>query len=73
MSTSASRNGTEWLALTGVGIGLIVALIVDRTTMEGTSDRPVVVTLITALVAMLWIAAVRLLIWPKTPMTTAKP
>jgi hypothetical protein len=65
MSTNPNRNGTEWLALTGVGIGLIVALIVDRTMMEGTSDRPVVITLITAFVAMLWIAAVRLLIWPE--------
>jgi hypothetical protein len=68
MSKSASGNGTEWLALTGVGIGLIVALIVDRTTMEGTSDRPVVITLITAFVAMLWIAAIRLWMRPKMPM-----
>lgn len=67
MSKAATRNGTEWLALTGVGIGLIVALIVDRTMMEGTSDRPVVATLITAFVAIIWIALVRLLIWPKTP------
>jgi hypothetical protein len=70
MSTNPSRNGTEWLALTGVGIGLIVALVVDRTMMENTGDRPVVITLITAFVAMLWIVAVRLLIWPvRTPMT----
>jgi hypothetical protein len=74
MSAPTNHNGTEWLALTGVGLGLIVALIVDRTMMDGMTDRPVVITGITAMVAMLWIVTVRLFVWsPTAPITVSKP
>ena len=64
MNTPANRIGTEWLALTGVGIGLIVALIVDRQMLDSTSDRPLVAAVITGAVALVWIAIMRLVVWP---------
>jgi formate-dependent nitrite reductase membrane component NrfD len=63
--------GTEWLALTGVGIGLIVALIVDRQLLESQSDRPVIAAAITGVVAVIWIALVRLVLWP-TPTSVSQ-
>ena len=63
MNTPANRMGTEWLALTGVGIGLVVALFVDRQLLEGQSDRPVIAAAITGVVALIWIALVRLVVW----------
>ena len=48
----------------GVGIGLVVALLVDRQLLEGQSDRPVIAAAITGVVALIWIALVRLIVWP---------
>ena len=64
MSATANRMGTEWLAAIGVGIGLIVALIVDQSVTEALVDRPALIVGITAVVAMLFIAMVRVFLWP---------
>lgn len=64
MNAPANRMGTEWLALTGVVIGLIAALIVDRQLMEGQSDRPLIAAAITGAVAVIWIALLRYVVVP---------
>ena len=51
MNKSFEGNGASWLGMIGVGIGLIVALIVDRLVLDTTMDRPLVIAGITALVA----------------------
>ena len=71
MNAPANRMGTEWLALTGVGIGLIVALIVDRQLLDSTTDRPLVAAGITGVVALVWIAIIRVVVWP-TPAIASK-
>jgi hypothetical protein len=70
MNTSSDRMGSGGLALIGVALGLVVAVIVDRELMEGQTDRPVVVAAVTAGVALLWLVVVRLFIWP-TPARAA--
>jgi hypothetical protein len=57
--------GTGGLALIGVALGLVAALIVDRELVDGQTDRPVIVAAVTVIVAILWLAMVRILVWPK--------
>jgi membrane protein YdbS with pleckstrin-like domain len=64
MNTSANRIRTDTLVAIGIGIGLVVAVIVDQTIMYGMSDRPVVLAVITGIVAVLWMAVVQLFLWP---------
>lgn len=64
MNTSTNRLGTDALVAIGIGIGLVVAVIVDQTVMYGMSDRPVVLAVITGMVAVLWMAVVRMVLWP---------
>ncbi len=65
MSERANRLAIGWLAFIGVGIGVVVAVILDRTMMEGMGNRPVIFAAITAGVAILWVAAFRIVISPK--------
>jgi hypothetical protein len=65
MNTPANRMGTGGLALIGIGLGLVVAVLVDRQLGDGQTDRPVIAAAVTGVVAILWLAMVRLFIWPK--------
>jgi len=64
MSESAKRNVASWLGIIGVGIGLAVALIVDRLLVESVVDRPLVIAGVTAFVALIWLMAIRLVFGP---------
>ena len=64
MSTSPKGIGAESLGLAGVGLGLLVAFLIEPSLGAGPSDRPVVIAAITAVVTMLWLVAVRLVFTP---------
>ena len=59
MNTSRSKIRAEWLAVIGVGLGLVVAVLVDQMVGRGMTDRPVLIAGVTAIVALLWLALVR--------------
>jgi hypothetical protein len=64
MNTSNRRLGSEWVALIGVGLGLVVAVILSRELSEGPGDRPVIMAIVTGVVAVLWMVAYRLVVGP---------
>ncbi len=64
MSASARSVGSDALVLVGIALGLVVAVIVERTLVQGMVDRPVIIAAVTALVALLWLAVVRLFFGP---------
>ena len=72
MNAPANRMGTEWLALTGVGIGLVVALIVDRQLLDSTTDRPLIAAALTGAVALVWIAVMRVVVWPTSTLVSKR-
>ena len=64
MSETTKRSGAGWLGVIGVGIGLAVALIVDRLLVDSVVDRPLVIAGVTAFVALVWLMAIRLVFGP---------
>ncbi|HKB03977.1 MAG TPA: hypothetical protein VKD90_17270 [Gemmataceae bacterium] len=64
MNRSNNRLGSEWVALIGVGLGLVVAVILSREFTEGPGDRPVVMAIVTGVVAVLWMVAYRMVVGP---------
>jgi hypothetical protein len=64
MDKSNNRLGSEWVALIGVGLGLAVALVLSGELADGPGDRPVIMAVVTAVVALLWMAAYRLVVGP---------
>jgi len=70
MKASGRQIGAESLGLAGVGLGLLVAFLVEPTLSAGPGDRPLVIAAITAVVAMLWLIAVRLLFTPQVVRAT---
>ena len=65
MSAPKKFFRADWLGIAGVGLGLIVALIVEQSLDTGPGERPFVFAAVTAVVAMLWLVAVRLLFTPQ--------
>ena len=65
MNASKRPVRADWLGIAGVALGLIVALVVERNLATGPGERPFVFAAITAVVAMLWLVAVRLLFTPR--------
>jgi hypothetical protein len=72
MKEATKRIGAGWLGVIGVGIGLVVALIVDRLLADALVDRMLVAAGVTALVAILWLMAIRLAFGP-TPARATVP
>jgi hypothetical protein len=72
MSTSPKRIGAESLGLAGVGLGLLVAFLIEPSLGAGPGDRPVVIAVITAVVTMLWLVAVRLVFTPPVVPATVR-
>jgi hypothetical protein len=64
MSASARSVGSDALVLVGIALGLVVAVIVERTLVQGMVDRPVIIAAVTAVVALLWLVVVRLFFGP---------
>jgi len=64
MNEATKRNGAGWLGVIGVGIGLVVALIVDRLFADSMTDRMLVAAGVTAFVAIVWLTVVRLAFSP---------
>jgi hypothetical protein len=64
MRRSAKSYGSDALVLIGVALGLVVAVLVDRTLVEGVADRPVVIAAVTAVVALLWLFVIRFFFGP---------
>ena len=64
MRTTARSYGSDALVLLGVVLGLVVAVLVDRTLVEGVVDRPVVIAAVTAVVALLWLFVIRFFFGP---------
>jgi len=72
MNEAIKRNGVGWLGVIGVGIGLVVALIVDRLLADALSDRMLVTAGVTAFVAIVWLMVIRLVFRP-TPARASVP
>jgi hypothetical protein len=64
MKASPRQIGAESLGLAGVGFGLLVAFLLEPSLSAGPGDRPLVIAAITAVVAMLWLVAIRLVFTP---------
>ena len=64
MSASPKWIRAESLGLAGVGLGLLVAFLIEPSLGAGPGDRPVVIAAITAVVTMVWLIAVRLVFSP---------
>ena len=64
MSASARSVGSDALVLVGIALGLVVAVIVERTLVQGMVDRPIIIAAVTAVVALLWLFVVRLFFGP---------
>jgi hypothetical protein len=73
MSTSAKWIRADSLGLAGVGLGLLVAFLIEPSLGAGPGDRAVIIAVVTAVVTMLWLIAVRLVFSPPVvPATVAK-
>lgn len=72
MSEATKQNGAGWLGVIGVGIGLVVALIVDRLLPDAQVDRMLVAAGVTAFVAIVWLMVIRLVFGP-TPARASIP
>jgi hypothetical protein len=64
MRASGKSIGSDALVLIGIALGLVVAVIVDRTLVDGMTDRPVLIAAVTIVVALLWLVVVRLFVGP---------
>jgi hypothetical protein len=72
MNDATKRNGAGWLGFIGVGIGLVVALIVDRLLADALVDRMLVAAGVTGSVAIVWLMVIRLVFGP-TPARARVP
>lgn len=72
MNEPTKRIGAGWLGVIGVGIGLVVALIVDRLLVDALMDRMLVAAGVTAFVAIVWLMVMRLVFGP-TPARATIP
>ncbi|MBO0698242.1 MAG: hypothetical protein J2P46_07605 [Zavarzinella sp.] len=70
MTESPRHIGAESLGLAGIALGLLVAFLVEPSLSAGPGDRPLIIAAVTAVVAMLWLIAVRLLFTPQVARAT---